>query len=356
MTRRRRLRRPLAESVPAGPARRGRSRRGGPRCRRLRSAARGKAGAAGRGGGRADTLARPAGGLTPARAGPAARRPRRLARAVAGGASAGGPVAASRGGAGATAAAAWCAPGEAALVAAYLTVTGPASAAVRLLALDPIEVSAAIARLSGSIEAAAARGRRPRRTQQPRTTWQPRTNCLFPRHQRSTCTPRPTPERRCVSLHPDHGHSHAHPHGHARGADVPARPGAGTTRALRIGIGGPVGSGKAALVAALCRALGDRVRLAVVTNDIYTTEDADFLCHAAVLDPSRIQAVHTRIGLIRTGLIRTGLNRIGLNLVGPNRIEPNLMEPNLMGPGQIGWRGRPGRFRPATARASRSCR
>ena len=59
---------------------------------------------------------------------------------------------------GAAAAAAGCAPGEAALVAAYLTVTGPASAAVRLLALDPIEVSAVIARLSGPIEAVAARG------------------------------------------------------------------------------------------------------------------------------------------------------------------------------------------------------
>ncbi len=94
-------------------------------------------------------------------------------------------------------------------------------------------------------------------------------------------------------MHPDHGHPHAHPYGHARGADVPARPGAGTTRALRIGIGGPVGSGKTALVAALCRALGDRVRLGVVTNDIYTTEDADFLRHAGVLDPSRIQAVQT---------------------------------------------------------------
>ena len=94
-------------------------------------------------------------------------------------------------------------------------------------------------------------------------------------------------------MHPDHGHSHAHPHGPARGADVPARPGAGTTRALRIGIGGPVGSGKTALVAALCRALGMRVRLAVVTNDIYTTEDADFLRQAGVLDPGRIQAVQT---------------------------------------------------------------
>ncbi len=59
---------------------------------------------------------------------------------------------------GATAAAARCTPGEAALAAAYLTVTGPASAAVRLLALDPIEVSAAIARLSGRIEEAAAQG------------------------------------------------------------------------------------------------------------------------------------------------------------------------------------------------------
>jgi urease accessory protein len=58
---------------------------------------------------------------------------------------------------GAAAAAAGCSPADAAQVAAYLTVTGPASAAVRLLALDPIEVSAAIARLSGAIEAAVAR-------------------------------------------------------------------------------------------------------------------------------------------------------------------------------------------------------
>jgi urease accessory protein len=66
-----------------------------------------------------------------------------------------------------------------------------------------------------------------------------------------------------------------------------------TDRPLRIGIGGPVGSGKTALVAALCRALGDSVELAVVTNDIYTTEDADFLRKAGVLDPKRIEAVQT---------------------------------------------------------------
>jgi urease accessory protein len=64
-------------------------------------------------------------------------------------------------------------------------------------------------------------------------------------------------------------------------------------RPVRIGIGGPVGSGKTALVAALCRALGDEVELAVVTNDIYTTEDADFLRRAGVLDPARIEAVQT---------------------------------------------------------------
>ena len=66
-----------------------------------------------------------------------------------------------------------------------------------------------------------------------------------------------------------------------------------TGRAVRIGIGGPVGSGKTALVAALCRALGGEIELAVVTNDIYTTEDADFLRRAGVLDPARIEAVQT---------------------------------------------------------------
>ena len=64
-------------------------------------------------------------------------------------------------------------------------------------------------------------------------------------------------------------------------------------RALRIGIGGPVGSGKTALVAALCRALRDELSLVVVTNDIYTTEDADFLRTHGVLPDERIRAVRT---------------------------------------------------------------
>jgi urease accessory protein len=64
-------------------------------------------------------------------------------------------------------------------------------------------------------------------------------------------------------------------------------------RALRIGVGGPVGSGKTALVAALCRALREQISLVVVTNDIYTTEDADFLRTNAVLPDARIRAVRT---------------------------------------------------------------
>ncbi|KIQ14997.1 urease accessory protein UreG [Rhodococcus sp. Leaf7] len=63
--------------------------------------------------------------------------------------------------------------------------------------------------------------------------------------------------------------------------------------ALRVGIGGPVGSGKTALVAALCRQLRDELSLAVLTNDIYTTEDADFLRRHAVLPDQRITAVQT---------------------------------------------------------------
>jgi urease accessory protein len=73
--------------------------------------------------------------------------------------------------------------------------------------------------------------------------------------------------------------------------DVPAE-GPGRT-ALRVGVGGPVGSGKTALVAALCRELSGTVNIGVVTNDIYTTEDADFLRRQGVLDDERIRAVQT---------------------------------------------------------------
>ncbi len=60
-----------------------------------------------------------------------------------------------------------------------------------------------------------------------------------------------------------------------------------------MGIGGPVGSGKTALVAALCGLLADDLRIGVVTNDIYTTEDADTLRRRGVLPAERIAAVET---------------------------------------------------------------
>lgn len=65
------------------------------------------------------------------------------------------------------------------------------------------------------------------------------------------------------------------------------------TRPLRIGIGGPVGSGKTTLVGALCTSLRDQWSLAVITNDIFTSEDAQALREAAVLPLERIVAVET---------------------------------------------------------------
>jgi len=66
-----------------------------------------------------------------------------------------------------------------------------------------------------------------------------------------------------------------------------------TASRLRVGVAGPVGSGKTALVEALCRRLRDRLQLAVVTNDIYTQEDAQFLTRAGALEPGRIRGVET---------------------------------------------------------------
>ena len=91
-----------------------------------------------------------------------------------------------------------------------------------------------------------------------------------------------------------------HLHHHDALGDGPA-PGSGGSspqprdgrRALRIGLGGPVGSGKTALTLALCQALRDRYNLAVVTNDIYTQEDAQFLVRNEALAPERIIGVET---------------------------------------------------------------
>ncbi|MEU1374597.1 urease accessory protein UreG [Streptomyces triculaminicus] len=89
-------------------------------------------------------------------------------------------------------------------------------------------------------------------------------------------------------MHLDHPDTYPHRHTYS----APTRPD-GTRRALRIGLGGPVGSGKTATVAALCRTLRDELSIAVVTNDIYTREDAEFLLREAVLPPERITAVET---------------------------------------------------------------
>jgi urease accessory protein len=65
------------------------------------------------------------------------------------------------------------------------------------------------------------------------------------------------------------------------------------SQALRVGVGGPVGSGKTALVNTLCQRLRDRFEIAVVTNDIYTKEDAEFLVRNGALSADRIVGVET---------------------------------------------------------------
>jgi urease accessory protein len=66
-----------------------------------------------------------------------------------------------------------------------------------------------------------------------------------------------------------------------------------TTQPLRVGIGGPVGSGKTALTLLLCKAMRDKYEVAAVTNDIYTQEDAQFLVRNEALPPERIIGVET---------------------------------------------------------------
>ncbi|WP_283236475.1 urease accessory protein UreG, partial [Rhodococcus zopfii] len=76
-----------------------------------------------------------------------------------------------------------------------------------------------------------------------------------------------------------------------KGCSVPDH--VSSTRALRLGVAGPVGTGKSSLIALLCRELSGDLALGVITNDIYTDEDARFLRSAGVLDPERIRAVET---------------------------------------------------------------
>ena len=96
------------------------------------------------------------------------------------------------------------------------------------------------------------------------------------------------------SHHSDHGHTHEYldspGHFHER-----ARPLARdfTNRAFTVGIGGPVGSGKTALMLALCQKMRDKMNIAAVTNDIFTKEDGEFLVRHRALESERIRAVET---------------------------------------------------------------
>lgn len=85
--------------------------------------------------------------------------------------------------------------------------------------------------------------------------------------------------------------THTHNHSHHDDHEHPAPRGDG--RPIRLGVGGPVGSGKTSLVAELCTALRDEFSIAVVTNDIFTSEDAEALRRENVLPAERITAVET---------------------------------------------------------------
>ena len=85
-------------------------------------------------------------------------------------------------------------------------------------------------------------------------------------------------------------HSDAFGNHHHGGWEAPPIP---TGRALRIGVGGPVGSGKTALVEQLCKSLHPKLSIAVITNDIYTREDAEILLRANALPAERILGIET---------------------------------------------------------------
>ncbi|KAH7412648.1 urease accessory protein [Cadophora sp. MPI-SDFR-AT-0126] len=95
---------------------------------------------------------------------------------------------------------------------------------------------------------------------------------------------------------PDHGHTHEilDGPGSYMGREMPIIEGRDwSERAFTVGIGGPVGSGKTALMLALCNALREKYSIAAVTNDIFTREDAEFLTKHKALPAERIRAIET---------------------------------------------------------------
>lgn len=94
--------------------------------------------------------------------------------------------------------------------------------------------------------------------------------------------------------HGPHGHTHEHHDhpGHFHERDLPLDRDF-SQRAFTVGVGGPVGSGKTALMLQLCRKLRQKMNIAAVTNDIFTKEDGEFLARHQALETERIRAVET---------------------------------------------------------------
>lgn len=148
---------------------------------------------------------------------------------------------------------------------------------------------------------------------------------------------------------PSHSHSHDHgaanEHGHTH--EIMEHPGKFTMRdmptydkrnwkerAFTVGIGGPVGSGKSALLLALCRHFRDRVNLGVVTNDIFTREDQEFLIrNEALADKDRIRSIETGRNLPLSAADEKALTRDGLSRRLPTRSNSGRY---LRKPGRIG--------------------
>ena len=130
----------------------------------------------------------------------------------------------------------------------------------------------------------------------------------------------------------DHAHDHAPTHTHERWENAGAFAQRDRTprrdlaaRAFTVGIGGPVGSGKTALLLALCRTLRDRIPLGVVTNDIFTREDAEFLHRNEALAPQLIRAVET--GGCPHAAIREDISH---NLLALERLMDEAPKPELL--------------------------
>src|SRR5262249_44437868 len=126
-----------------------------------------------------------------------------------------------------------------------------------------------------------------------RRIWRSQRRCWISSTPRTTgCTHGCSSPEGASTMGHEGDHTHADHPGHFQERERPMRRDT-RERAFTVGVGGPVGSGKTALVLALCRLLRDRLSLGVVTNDIFTREDAEFLTRHEALPSERIRAVET---------------------------------------------------------------